>query len=420
MLSSNFRLTYLFRSYYRKTATRQEIEELFHLLQVSTDDEVLSLMHKEWDHLQVEEPLFKPHKSREILNQILLNEAEGGDLGGEIALDNEKRKWAFMRKWALSPKRLSAAAAILLFVSLGLHFLKIQPERLKLGVQKHQPALKNILSKKNQAILTLASGKVIILDTAGIGTLIKTKDFRFRKTKERQLEYLSLTNIILTDDEHSTLDGRHSRLNTISTPKGGQYEVLLPDGTKVWLNAASSLLFPAAFAGKTREVELIGEAYFEVAKSAKMPFVVKSRLAKVEVLGTHFNISAYGEGSAMKTTLLEGAVKISDTNTSTVLKPGEQAIVNKNSDMKVVRMVDVESAVAWKNGLFQFNEADIKEVMQQAMHWYDLNVSYEGPIAGRHITGKISRNVQASEFLNMLKYTGVKFKIEGKNVVIMN
>ena len=411
MHSPNFRLNYLFTSYYKKTATRQEIDELFQLLQVTTDDEVLCLMHDKWDHLQLEEPLFKPDKSREILNRILLNEAEEGELEKGIAGNSDRVKRAF------SFKSFSAAAAILLFVGLGLYFWKIQPDRATLGYQKHQPPLKSVLPQRNEAVLTLASGKMIILGTTPIGTLIETKDFSLRKTKQGQLEYLIIKNNTL-NKENGLYDGRS--LNRFSTPRGGQYKVMLPDGTIVWLNAASSLSFPSVFAGKTREVELLGEAYFEVTKNARMPFVVKSGLAKVEVLGTHFNINAYGKESAMRTTLLEGAVKITDAEISTVLKPGEQAIVSKNLHLKVVHMADVASAVAWKNGLFQFNEANIEEVMQQAMHWYDLDVSYEGPISGRHITGKISRNVKLSEFLDMLKYTGVKFKVEGKNVVIIN
>jgi ferric-dicitrate binding protein FerR (iron transport regulator) len=174
------------------------------------------------------------------------------------------------------------------------------------------------------------------------------------------------------------------------------------------------------FKGKIREVELKGEAYFEIAKNAAMPFKVKSAHAQIEVLGTHFNVRAYDDEKAMKTTLIEGAVKITSGNLTNVLKPGDQAVLNGDNGMKVINDVDADVETAWKNGLFQFKDASIEEIMRQAALWYNLKISFEGEIPQRYFTGKISRNVKASEFLNMLKYTGVRFRIEGGNIIVMN
>jgi ferric-dicitrate binding protein FerR (iron transport regulator) len=208
--------------------------------------------------------------------------------------------------------------------------------------------------------------------------------------------------------------------NTISTPKGGQYQVTLSDGSKVWLNAASSLRFPATFSGKERKVELTGEGYFEVAHNKKMPFHVTVNDLDVEVLGTHFNINAYADESAIKTTLLEGSVKVVKGNETKIIEPGEQASVTTSEDeINVKQQVDLEQVVAWKNGIFQFERADIESVMRQISRWYDIDVDYHGRVS-EHFGGTISRDVNISDVLKMLEMTGgVNFKIDGKKVIVM-
>jgi ferric-dicitrate binding protein FerR (iron transport regulator) len=194
---------------------------------------------------------------------------------------------------------------------------------------------------------------------------------------------------------------------------------MLSDGSKVWLNAASSLRFPASFAGKERKVELLGEAYFEVAKNAAMPFKVKVNGMEVEVLGTHFNINSYENESTVRTTLLEGSVKINNNNSSSLLKPGQQAQVNKAGEIKIINNVDVEEAIAWKEGKFQFDRADIHDIMRQLARWYDVDVEYKGSVSS-HFGGTISRDVNLSQVLNMLHLTGeVKFQIEDRKVIVM-
>ncbi len=399
MHSSNARLSYLFNSYYNKTATKQEKEELFQLLHTTSDDELATVIREAWDSLQIEESLFKSDKSLEILNRILPEGAAVNRLEERAIVIDDMRWPSIFSK--------SLAAAILIFISVGTYFwLRPAPE-------PKAKIVSNVFNDAppggNKAVLTLANGKIIILDSVQNGIIVKMANFEVNKTKDGQLVY----NVV----ENST---QKPGFNTLSTPRGGQYQVILPDGSKVWLNAASSIKFPSVFKGKIREVELKGEAYFEVAKNAAMPFKVKSTHAQIEVLGTHFNVRAYDDENDMKTTLIEGSVKITSGNLTNVLKPGDQAVLNGDNGMEVINDVDAELETAWKNGLFQFKDASIEEIMRQAALWYNLNISFEGEIPKRYFTGKISRNVKASEFLNMLKYTGIKFRIEGENIIVMN
>ena len=302
---------------------------------------------------------------------------------------------------------LFAAAAVIIFLYFGLHFFKrVGPEIPQQMVTV--PVLNDVPPGGNKAILMLADGKQIILDSLKDGLILRTSNFEVNKTEDGQLVYQSF--------DRSHLDAKNSEFNMIYTPRGGEYKVILPDGSKVWLNAGSSIRFPTVFRGRTREVDLKGEAYFEVAKNPRMPFKVKSRNAEIEVLGTHFNVRAYTDEKAMKTTLVEGSVKVKSLNSNKILKPGEQAVLKGKA--MVVNTVVVEEQIAWKNGLFLFKDASLEDVMKQAALWYDLKVSYAGKIPPKQFTGKTSRKINASEFMNMLKYIGVEFKREGKNVLI--
>lgn len=403
MHSVNSRTSSLFKKYYDKTASPQEIKELYDLLKLSADDELTNLMRKEWEELENVDPLFSLEISERILKNIL---SEGGD---EKAMYEETPSIRLFR-WPVLYKSLSVAAAILIILSVGLYFwpaaiLKSIPQIAS------APVYQDIPPGGNKAILTLADGQRIILDSAHNGIIAKTKSFEVVKTENGQLVYNAF--------ERNYKNARAAEFNIISTPRGGEYRVILPDGSKVWLNAASSIKFPGVFKGNIRMIELQGEAYFEIAKNAAMPFRVKSKSAEIEVLGTHFNVKAYANEKVMKTTLLEGSVKITMGNSSHLLKPGQLAILTSGK-MTLLNNVDVEEQIAWKNGLFQFKDADIDEVMQQAALWYDLKVSFQGKIPKKYFTGKVSRNVNATEFMNMLKYTGVRYKMAGKNIEIIN
>jgi transmembrane sensor len=208
--------------------------------------------------------------------------------------------------------------------------------------------------------------------------------------------------------------------NTISTPRGGQYQVILPDGTHVWLNAASSLRFPSAFKGEKRLVKLNGEAYFEVAKNKRMPFIVQTENQEVEVLGTHFNISSYTDETAPKTTLLEGSVKVTAQTGQKVLSPGEQAQTNKDTRMIKVMPVSIEDAIAWKNGYFVFNDEKLESIMHRVSRWYDVEYHFEGKQGDLSFLGVVERSKNISSLLKVLESTGnVHFKIEGRKIIVM-
>ncbi|MBD1366615.1 FecR family protein [Mucilaginibacter sp. ZT4R22] len=397
MKTSRLRLQYLFDKYYNQTATPQERDELFAIIDAGKCDEELSrYIRQAWDELKPGEPLFDPERSSAILKNIL----------GSADADTSKKPGKPLILWG----KIAAAAVMLLFVGFCAHkYLRQKKTVQTQAVVVKRPA-HDALPGGNKAILTLANGKTIVLDNAQNGTLAKQGATIVKKTADGQLLY----NAAAIADNNPT-----PSINTIVTPRGGQYQIILPDGTKVWLNAASSLRFPTFFTGKTREVNITGEAYFEVAKNPAMPFKVKTNRAEIEVLGTHFNIMAYDDEATMKTTLLEGAVNIKSGSFNARLKPGQQAQITANGQSKVVDDVDVDDETAWKNGIFQFRDAGIDMILRQASRWYDVDVVYKGKIPHREFNGRIARNVKASELLNMLEYTGVKLKIEGKNIIVL-
>lgn len=306
--------------------------------------------------------------------------------------------------------RTMAAAAIgLLVISAGVYY-SMRRTAQDVAVANNKTEVGHDANPgKNQAVLTLDNGEKVVLGSARIGTLAKKDNISIKKTKDGQLVYQA------EDSKASTANGAVA-YNTISTPRGGQYQVILPDGSRVWLNAASSLKFPTAFAGNQRSVELTGEAYFEVAKNPSKPFTVNVNALNVKVLGTHFNINAYADEDNIKTTLLEGLIQLTSGNSHNLLKPDEQGIV-KGDNIRVVE-VDAERAVAWKNGFFDFNRASIRDIMKQLSRWYNIEVAYNGKISDDEFVGRIERNVKLSQVLHVLELSHVHFKIEDKKITV--
>ena len=291
-----------------------------------------------------------------------------------------------------------ALAAILWFRS----DLKNEIAQLK---SNNRPFKNDIPPGRDKAILKLADGSTIVLDDAKNGALAQQGNTRVIKLNGK-LNYnaASGTNKVL--------------YNTISTPLGGKYQIELPDGSHVWLNAASSLRFPTAFAGTERKVEMTGEAYFEVARNNAMPFIVSVNGAQVQVLGTHFNVMAYSDEAAVKTTLLEGAVRFVKDNVTNTLKPGQQSQLLKSGEVKIADGVDVDDVVAWKNGMFNFQGADIGTVSRQLARWYEVEVVYDKTIDD-FFYAKIPRSTKLSEVLNLLELTEkVHFEINGRRVTV--
>lgn len=302
--------------------------------------------------------------------------------------------------------RWSVAAAVVVGLLVGGDYVF---NRWKDHKMQTLTARQDIQPGGNKATLTLADGRTITLDSAQNGTLAVEGAAQVQKVQNGQLAY------------HDTKSGGAvaATYNTISTPRGGQYQVVLPDGTKVWLDAASSLRFPTAFGEGERDVELTGQAYFEVAQNRSAAFHVKVGQMDIAVLGTHFNVNAYKDENAVRTTLLEGAVRVDDAGQSQVLSPGDQASCPQGSGaIQVTTNVDVDAVVAWKNGLFQFNDADLQSVMRQLMRWYDVDVVYEGKAPVQTFDGKLQRDLSLSQVLRILEKSQVHFRIDGRRIIV--
>ena len=304
-----------------------------------------------------------------------------------------------------------AAAAVLILLATGTFFLlnrQSQNESAKVNKELVTPDIK---PGGNKAILTIGDNSQIVLNNMQNGILTQQGNTKVLKLDNGQLAYT------LINEKPGEIF-----YNTLTTPKGGQYQLTLSDGTKVWLNAASSLRFPTSFSGKQRIVELTGEVYFEVAKNASMPFKVNvAGKGEVEVLGTHFNINSYSDEPTINTTLLEGSVKVTDLSTRNTqfLIPGQQAQVNPGNQVSINKNVDVDEVMAWKNGLFNFNSLDIENIMRQVARWYDAEISYEGKINKETYSGIVSRNSNISEVLKILEEGGVRFRIEGRKIIVL-
>ena len=315
---------------------------------------------------------------------------------------------------------LHIAATVLLVLSTALYFFSdrnsLEPKYSVPNISRHE-----ITPGGNKAILTLADGSKIILDDSAKGEVAKQAGITITKTADGQLVY-TIANV------NRTAQDVQLTYNTIETPKGGQYQINLPDGSKVWLNAASSLHYPTRFTGQERKVSLIGEAYFEVTRNSAMPFRVACNNQEIEVLGTHFNINSYTDEEIIKTTLLEGSIKVISTNdffskeiAGVILKPGQesQIVVGGIKTIKVVN-VDSDEAVAWKNGYFMFNYEGIQSIMRKISRWYDVEIEYKGNIPNDRFGGSVSRFKNVSEVLDLLELTGqVHFKIEGRRITVM-
>jgi len=295
--------------------------------------------------------------------------------------------------------RVAAAAVILMMLSFGL--FKIFNKQI--SYQHTLSKLKSVTPGGNNAILTLANGKQIVLNNSRNGLLVNLGNITVSKANNGQVIYKVIG---------SAKNTLRVSYNTITTPNGGQYEVILPDGSKVWINSSSSLKYPTQFTGKERDVELNGEGYFEVAKNKLMPFKVSSHGQTVEVLGTHFNINAYTDEPGIKTTLLEGSVKVTviGTEKPQLLIPGQQAIFNKGGIM--VSDADTAQAVAWKNGLFYFKDADVASIMRLLARWYNLKIDINGQLPERKFSGKIYKNLNAAQVLQIINYSAINYKVE--------
>ncbi|MGE7776478.1 FecR domain-containing protein [Chitinophaga sp. NPDC101104] len=317
------------------------------------------------------------------------------------------RRQPSIRKWGW------AAAVILLAAS---SFLLVQKFRSGDARNGNRPALaQDILPGRNGAVLTLSGGERIVLDSLENG-MVARQNGADVVLKNGELAY-DKTGV--TPDELV--------YNTMTTPKGRQYQLTLPDGTKVWLNSASAIRFPTAFIGKERRVDIHGEAYFEVAKNPEKPFRVGvGNDMEIEVLGTHFNVNAYDNENTFTTTLLEGRVRVRALpgmqhhgTSAGVIVPGQQLEMTHNEGVTVINNADINKAMAWKNGLFNFEGATLEEVMKQLERWYDIEVVYENGVPDIRFDGKMTKDIPLAGLLVMLEKSKVRFRLEGRKLVVL-
>lgn len=397
MAFSKKRIHYLLRVWADKTATGAEENELMEWMQEAEEDsELKEFMLGLWQQFRPEEDF-----SYVDWNSMFDRITHIMQYGKVYPIEKKRKVFSLIK--------VSAAAAVLVFLVSGYLFLVNNKTGKKIVQQTNNSKFKNdIAPAQDRAILTLADGSTIILDSAANGSVATQGNVQVIKLNG-QLSYNSTLRQAQGEEFY----------NTITTAKGKQYALTLSDGTGIWLNAGSSLRFPASFIGTERNVELTGEGYFEVAKNTAKPFHVKVNDMDLQVLGTHFNINAYNNEAVIKTTLLEGSVKITNGNHLQMLAPGQQAQLTKGGDIRLIKDANVDQAVAWKDGLFDFDNDELPDIMRQLSRWYDIDVAYMGPVPAGHYSGGIRRQVNISEVLKMLETPGgVEFSIDGKKIFV--
>ncbi|GAA4431751.1 DUF4974 domain-containing protein [Ravibacter arvi] len=366
------------------------------------------------------EALFRKLTEEETLLEALKGfEVPDRDASLRRILDRVDKQASFTKKRIVV--RLAAAASVVMLGALGAFWWAGETEKTVVSTALVNTRETDVLPGGNSAILTLSDGRKIDLSAAESGVVATEGRQQILKTADGRLVYQS--PVAAVRRAQGTADYFHK----VETPRGGQYRLELPDGTRVWLNAASSLRFPAAFNESERVVELDGEAFFEVnpalSSRGKKPFIVRTGEQQVRVLGTHFNVNGYADEGKVTTTLIEGSVQVAQTSSGkkqgVVLAPGQQATVSTGSSLPVrVERVETDEFVAWKEGNFQFKDTDLATIMRQVARWYDVEVVYQGEVPDVRFRGKISRQVPVSQLFEILKTSGINFRIEGRKIII--
>ncbi|MEO6328272.1 MAG: FecR domain-containing protein [Ginsengibacter sp.] len=393
MSLSKERILYLLNAYCEHNLIEEEEHELFAWVNENRNHDWLQ------QHIQ---KLTEQHQSKHPIYDV-----DWEHLYSRI-IDNSPMQKPGLIVRLIALLRWSAAAAVILLFGAGVYLYLNHPSAKSIASKTTRKPIKPdndvVAPATNKAVLTLADGRMIELDSIKDGTLARQGNVQIVKQTDGQITY----NGVSGEDLY----------NTLNVPRGSKVvTVRLSDGTQVWLNSESSLRYPAAFAGTERKVQITGEAYFEVAHNPGIPFIVKKDAIEIEVFGTRFNINSYGDEGMNKVTLLEGSIKVSLNNYQNLLKPGQQAQIT--NDIKLVNAVDIEKVMAWKNGKFQFGEkADLHLIMKKIARWYDVDVEYEGGPVTQRFGGEMPMNSNLSQVLEILKTSGVKFTIDGKKVIV--
>ncbi|SEW35067.1 FecR family protein [Chitinophaga arvensicola] len=394
-------LTYLIDRFVNKTITPEEKAALLELLQTEDETTLAETGVDAW--LQENLPVMEIREDDPVVRQHLAAILSADKITGsgntqqQVVSIHAKRRWY----WA------AAAAAALLITAGTYTFIKNHPATRSNGLAQSATPKLDMPPGQQGAILTLADGSQLVLDTVKHGEIASQNGTKLT-LKKGELSY----------DASNAAQGSVV-YNTVNTPNGRQFQLTLPDGTKVWMNAGSSIRYPNYFYDHQRKVSVTGEVYFEVAQQAEMPFIVDvDHRAEVEVLGTHFDVNAYGSGSQqIKTTLLEGAVRVSKGAQKATLRPGQQAQVG--ASINVINNVNINQVVAWKNGFFNFENMRLEEVMQQLERWYNIEVVYEGAIPDVSFYGELRRDLNLSGIIAALSDSGVHFRVEGNKLIVL-
>lgn len=429
-------IIFLWKQFAERKATKQQIDLLFDYLKDTTyDEESLIFLDQQFAEHKASKGMdeaYLAERLSEILTTADLKSAASSLSESPYSEDKDFSIVPPIHRVHLLRRGFFryAAAIIVLAGSAGVWYA-ISNEKQDKGqvlVNDSKRLQTDIAPGGDRAILTLADGSEVLLDSAADGQLANQGGVKVVKLANGQVAY-----------DLRGLSSGEMMWNTMSTPVGGQYQVTLSDGTKVWLNAASSITFPTAFTGDKRSVKVKGEIYFEVAQNKRKPFIVDvGGRSSVEVLGTSFNINSYEDEATIKATLLEGSVKVSKLGSAVVgssdqqlqssgtddkrsavaiLKPGQQAQIDK--DISVISNADIEQALAWKNGLFNFNGSDLRAVARQLERWYDIKVRYDGAIPDLKFKGEMNRGVKLSTVLNWFSGLGINTRLEGKTLIVL-
>ncbi|MGN6493201.1 MAG: FecR family protein [Agriterribacter sp.] len=387
------RLSYLFNKVIEKTASSEEKEELQALLLDPENENAFKALVEEAFVQVRQEVKMNDNSAAEIL-EVIGSMDHAANEAKVVAMKTRKRKWAAV-----------AAAAIIIVAAAWFLKLQIPVEKKSFSYtdnEKHNVAA----PARSQAVLTLSSGKTILLDSLAEGDVVTDGAVKMAKGGDGRIVYTGLD--------------QKEAFNTIALPRGSRpLQLVLSDGTVTWLNAASAITYPTNFTGQERQVKIEGEAYFEVAHDKNKPFIVQTGVSRVQVLGTHFNVKAYADESSTDVTLIEGSVRVEragQENAAVLLQPGQQALVGES--IQLVKEADLKAAVAWKNGYFSLKGADLYSIMRQVARWYDVEVFYEGTFSDQKFVGALSRDISLNDLLKSLEEYGIEGRLENRQLTL--
>jgi ferric-dicitrate binding protein FerR (iron transport regulator) len=388
------RINYLLDQHVAGKATAEEQAEFLSIIRDAADDDLIrESLAQSWQEFATTDEI--PREKADTVFHSILQQAAG--------LHRRPARILFMTVW----KRMAVAAVLILLLGVGGYFFFNRPSQPPPAGKTAVPAGDIVTSGSAHAILTLAGGKRIVLDSAGNGRLAIQGNMQVVRLADGRIAY---------DAGGNVLAGNTAFYNTLTVPRGSKVaSLVLSDGTRVWLNAASSITYPTTFTGKDRSVQLEGEAYLEIAKDKNKPFRITAEGCSIEVLGTHFNVNAYSDEPVLRTTLLEGSVSITKGSDKKILSPGQQAVVKDK--ILLDDHVDLDQVIAWKTGIFNFNRITLKEAMRQLSRWYDVDVEYPSGLADKKFGGEMGRDLTLTQVLRLLNGMDMHFKLEGRKVI---